>query len=167
MPHTAARCCCCNKQQHKTPRAQQYTSLLVPYAHGKLNGKHYRATPKPETHITRQVVENEGRCGEKIGNKAPIKRLCIQAAQQPPPATRQQATQLLGGTCTSMSASCVAAAATCCSYCGKQNPPPPNESRAIRREGHRAISAQLASRVVRACMSVMYLLAAWMGPFYE
>ena len=65
-----------------------------------------------------------------------------------------------------MSASCVAAAATCCSYCGKQNPPPPNESRAIRREGHRAISAQLASRVVRACMSVMYLLAAWDIFFY-
>ena len=31
VKHTAARCCC-NKQQHKTPRAQQYTSLLVPCA---------------------------------------------------------------------------------------------------------------------------------------
>ena len=57
MPHTAARCCC--KQQHKTPRAQQHTSLLVPCAHGKLNVKLYRTTPKPETHIRREAVENE------------------------------------------------------------------------------------------------------------
>ena len=47
------------QQQPKTPRAQQYTSLLVPCAHGKLNAKHYRTAPKPETHITRQVVEKK------------------------------------------------------------------------------------------------------------
>ena len=59
VPHTAARCCC-NKQQHnKTPRAQQYSSPLVPCAHGKLNVKHYRTTPKPETRITRQIVEKK------------------------------------------------------------------------------------------------------------
>ena len=46
---------CCNKQQHKTPRAHQHTSFLVPCAHGKLNVKLYRTTPKPETHITRVV----------------------------------------------------------------------------------------------------------------
>ena len=41
----------------------------------------------------------------------------------------------------------VAAAAACCSYCDNENPPPPNEVRAIRREGRRAISTQLAGRV--------------------
>ena len=41
----------------------------------------------------------------------------------------------------------VAAAAACCSYCDNENPPPANEARAIRGEGRRAISAQLAGRV--------------------
>ena len=102
VPHTVGRCCC-NKHQHETPRAQQYTCFLVPCAHGKLNVKHYQTTPKPETQITREVVKKL-RCGEKIENRAPQKR--IQATQPPPPASRQQATQLLGGTCTRMSASC-------------------------------------------------------------
>ena len=98
VPHTAARWC--NKQEQKTPRAQQYTSLLIPCAHGMLNVKHHRTTPKPETHVT----SGERSCaGEKIENSAPKKR--IQTAQPPPPATRQQATQLLDETCTSMSAS--------------------------------------------------------------
>ena len=65
----------------------------------------YRTTPKPETHITRQVSrERSCAVARKTENRAPEKR--IQAAQPPPPATRRQATQLLGGTCTSMSASC-------------------------------------------------------------
>ena len=61
MPHTAALCC--NKQQRKTPRAQQYTSLLIPCAHGKLDVKHRRTTPKPETHIT--AVEKEAALARK------------------------------------------------------------------------------------------------------
>ena len=48
--HTAARCC--NKQQ--TLRAQLYTSLLIPCAHGKLNVKQHRTTPKPETLVSQQ-----------------------------------------------------------------------------------------------------------------
>ena len=39
LPQTAARCC--NKQQQKTLRAQQYTSLFIPCAHGKLIVKHH------------------------------------------------------------------------------------------------------------------------------
>ena len=76
--------------------AQRYTSLLVPCAHGKPNVKHYRSTPKPETHtrITRQVVDNEAAlCGEKIENRAPKKR--IQAAQPPLPATRQSSNTII------------------------------------------------------------------------
>ena len=166
MPNTAA-CCCCNKQQHKTPRAQQYTSLLVPCAHGKLNVKHYRTTAKPETYHTSSSSKEAALCGEKIENRAAPKKR-IQAAQPPPPATRQQATQLLGVRVCRLAV--VAAAAACCSYCDKENPPPPNEARAIRREGRRAISAQLAGRVVRTLVHVISLLchlAAWMGPFYE
>ena len=69
----AARCC--NRAAEDTPRAQQHTSLLIPCAHGKLNVKHYRTTPKPETHIT-----SRGRscAGEKIENRAPKR---IQAQQ--------------------------------------------------------------------------------------
>ena len=68
-------------------------------AHGKLNVKHYRTTPKPKTHTTRQVVlEKEAALWRE--------KKRIQAAQPPLPATQQQATQLLGGTCTSMAASC-------------------------------------------------------------
>ena len=86
----------CNKKQQKTPHAQQYTSLLLPCAHGKLNVKHYRTSPKPETHVT-----SRGRscAGEKIENRAPKR---IQAQQQrhshhhpPPPRlppSRQQGT---------------------------------------------------------------------------
>ena len=62
----AARCC--NTAAEDTPRAQQHTSLLTPCAHGKLNVKHYRTTPKPDKHIT-----SRGRscAGEKIENRAP------------------------------------------------------------------------------------------------
>ena len=58
------------------PRAQQHTNLLIPCAHGKLNVKHYRTIPKPETHITRR---GRSRAGEKIENRAPKR---IQAQQQ-------------------------------------------------------------------------------------
>ena len=61
----AARCC--NRAAEDTPRVQQHRSLLTPCAHGKLNVKHYRTTPKPETHFT-----SRGRScvGEKIENRA-------------------------------------------------------------------------------------------------
>ena len=58
---------------------QQHTSLLVPCAYGKLNVKLYRTTPKPETHITRQVVEKETALWREY--RAPKKS--IQAAQRP------------------------------------------------------------------------------------
>ena len=77
MPHTAARCC--DKQQQKSPRAQQqYTSLLIPCAHGKLNGKQqHRTTPKPKTRIT--VVEEEAISGGSVcerENGAPKRIQC-------------------------------------------------------------------------------------------
>ena len=116
--------------------------------------------PRNRRHITRQVVvEKEAAlCGEKIENRAAPKKR-IQAAQPPPPATRQQATQLLGVRVCRLAV--VAAAAACCSYCDKENPPPPNEARAIRREGRRAISTQLAGRVVRACQSCISRPRRW------
>ena len=57
----------------------------------------------------------------------------------------------------------VAAAAACCSFRVYENPPPPNETRAIRREGRRAVSAQLAGRLVSTCI----LFRPWVGPFCE
>ena len=104
VPHTAARCCC-NKQQHKTPRAQQYESS------GAVRSRKAQCQALPhspetgDTHDSSSSREEAALCGEKIDNRAAPKKR-IQAAQPPPPATRQQATQLLGGTCTSMSASC-------------------------------------------------------------
>ena len=62
MPHTAVLCCK-KQQQQKTPRAQQYTSrLVISCAHGKLNVKHHRTTPKPEMHTT---VEKEAALATK------------------------------------------------------------------------------------------------------
>ena len=60
--------CCKKKQQQKTPRAQQYTStLVVPCAHGKLNVKHHRTTPKPEIRIYQyHSRERRSRAGQKI-----------------------------------------------------------------------------------------------------
>ena len=61
MPHTAA--CCFKQQQQKTPRAQENTlSPLIPCAHGKLNVKHHRTSPKPEIHI---AVEKEAALARK------------------------------------------------------------------------------------------------------
>ena len=64
----SARMICYERKQHGQghPSAQysyfllqQYMSLVVPCAHGKLNAKHCRTTPKPEAHMTRQVVGKE------------------------------------------------------------------------------------------------------------
>ena len=54
----------------------------------------------------------------------------------------------------------VAAAAACCSYCDNENLPPPNEARAIRKEGRRAICAQLAG-MVRTCQSCIFWPRGW------
>ena len=64
---TVARCCK-KQQQQKMPRTQQYTSsLLIPCAHGKLNVKHHRTRPKPES--------RERSCaGEKIEHQNVNKR---------------------------------------------------------------------------------------------
>ena len=88
--------------------------------------------------------------GEKIEHQ----NVCMQAAQ-PPPSTTTTTTHT---TCTSMSASCCCCCRSVLLLCGKENPPPPNEARAIRSEWRRAISAQLAGRVVHVS------LAAWVGP---
>ena len=91
VPHTAARCCC-NKQQH-TPRAQQYTSLVVPCAHGKLDVKHHRTTPKPETHVTRQVVIlRSSRVRSCAGEKIEYQNVYNKRHSHHHPRTRQQAT---------------------------------------------------------------------------
>ena len=69
MSHTTARCCKKQHQQQKTPRAQQYTSsLLVPCAHGKLNVKHHRTTPKPEIYAN-ITVEKEAALARKFSTK--------------------------------------------------------------------------------------------------
>ena len=52
------------------------SSLLIPCAHGKLNVKHHRTTPKPEMHIYHSR-ESRSCAGEKVEHQ---KR--IQAAQQ-------------------------------------------------------------------------------------
>ena len=97
---------CCKKQQHKTPRAQQHTSLLAPCAHGKLNVKLYRTTPKPETHITRQVVENEAALWRE-NRKLSTKKTCMYRSGTATITRHTTASNtLLGVTCTSMSASC-------------------------------------------------------------
>ena len=64
MTHTAhhtpplSAVCCKQQQKHKTPRAQHCTSnLLIPCAHGKLNVKHHRTTPKPEIHVAVEKAE--------------------------------------------------------------------------------------------------------------
>ena len=168
----AARCC--NRAAEDTPRAQQHTSLLIPCAHGKLNVKHYRTTPKPETHIT-----SRGRscAGEKIENRAPKRIQAHQQQQQrhshhypsPPrlPPTRTTRHSKEHNFWVELVRVCrlavVAAAAACCSFRDYENPPPPNEARAIRREGRRAVSAQLAGTVVRTCM----IFWPWVGPFCE
>ena len=52
--------CCKKQQQQKTFRAQQYTSsLLIQCAHGKLNVKHHRTTPKPATHPSTTAEKDE------------------------------------------------------------------------------------------------------------
>ena len=57
---------CCKKQQQKTPRAQQYTSsLVIPCAHGKLNVKHHRTTPKPKIHTIITAEKDEAVLGRK------------------------------------------------------------------------------------------------------
>ena len=59
---------CCKKQQHRTPRAQQYTSsLLIPCADGKLIVKHHRTTPDPEIHIT--IEQAEAALARKLSTK--------------------------------------------------------------------------------------------------
>ena len=146
----AARCC--NRAAENTPRAQQHTSLLIPCAHGKLNVKHYRTTPKPETHITRR----RSCAGEKLKNRAP-KRIQAQRLSSSGAATttrhhrdyhpyvRQSKEHNywveLVRVCR---LAVVAAAGACYSFRDFENPPPPNETRAIRREGRRAVPAQLA-----------------------
>ena len=57
---------CCKKQQQKTPRAQQYTSsLVISCAHGKLNIKHHRTTPKPKIYTTITAEKNEAALARK------------------------------------------------------------------------------------------------------
>ena len=115
----------------------------IPCAHGNLNGKH--------------LTRRERSCaGGKKENRRPKK--CIQAAQLPPPPTRPQATYLLGEYCKSVLPSCSPAR---CSYCDNENPPPPNKARFTRREGRRAIAAQLAGREVRTCQLCIFWPRGW------
>ena len=58
--------CCKKQQQQKTPRAQQYTSsLVIPCAHGKLNVKHHRTTPKPAIHTSITAEKDEAALARK------------------------------------------------------------------------------------------------------
>ena len=58
--------CCKKQQQQQTPRAQQYTSSFVtPCAHGKLNVKHHRTTPKPAIHTSITAEKDEAALARK------------------------------------------------------------------------------------------------------
>ena len=117
--------------------------------------------PRNRRHMSRvKKLRKKLRCGEKIENRAPKKRTCIQAAQQPPPATRQQHNYWveLVRVCRLV---VVAAAAVCCSYCDNEDQPPPNEARAIRSEGRRAIPVRLAGRVIHTCLSCIFWPRGW------
>ena len=131
----------------------------MPCAHGKLNVEHHRTTPKPETHI----ASRERSCaGDKIENtpESTKKNVSKRHSRHHPPHNSKQHYYWveLVRVCR---LAVVAAAAACCSYCDNENPPPPNEARAIRREGRRAISAQLAGRVVRTCQSCVFWPRGW------
>ena len=71
MPHTASRRSllpAARSSSRRRPRAQEYTSsLVIPCAHGKLNVKHHRTTPKPEIRIYQyHSRERRSRAGQKI-----------------------------------------------------------------------------------------------------
>ena len=111
----------------------------------------YRTTPKPETRIACQVVEEEAALWRENRNRAPAKKIKRHSHHHPPHDSKQRNYWMkLVRVCR---LDVVAAAAACCSYCDEENSPPPNEARAIRREGRRAISTQLSRRVVRTCQS--------------
>ena len=166
LPHTAARCC--NKQQQETPRAQQYTSLLIPCAHGKLNVKHHRTTPKPETHITSKRKKLRWRENRKYSTKT------YTTAQPPPPAitttdyrpydSKQQHNYWveLVRVCR---LAVVAAAAACCSCCYDEDPTTLTRHGLL--EGRCFADFlprwQAGWYFIRTCM---YLLAAWVELFY-
>ena len=125
----------------------------------------------PDNPETGGTVTRRGRgcTGEKTGNRAP-KRIQPQLLQPPPPATTTTTTThatarniIIGWNMYEWLA-VVASAAACCS-CRDENPPPPNEARAIRKEGRRAVSAQLAGR--GWYVHDMHLLAGWVGPCCE
>ena len=103
----------------------------------------------PETGDTYHTSSRERSCaGEKIGNnRAPKKRIQVAhtSHHHPSHVSKQQHNYWveLVRVCR---LAVVAAAAACCSYRDNENPPPLNGARAIRREGRRAISAQLAGR---------------------
>ena len=105
----------------------------------------------PDNRETGGTYHSRGRscAGEKIEHQNLYKRHSHHPPPRRPPPTRQQAILLLGGIVRVSLLAVVAAAAACCSYCDNEHPPPSNEARAIRRGARRALSAQLAGRVVR------------------
>ena len=65
-PRLFALCCKKQQQKQKTPRAQQHTSsLVIACAHGKLNVKHHRTTPKPEVHTSVTAERDEAALARK------------------------------------------------------------------------------------------------------
>ena len=73
---------CCKKEQQQTPRAQQCTSsLVIPCAHGKLNVKHHRKTPRPEIHTSMTAEKDEAALARKL-YRAPKRTQAAQLQQQ-------------------------------------------------------------------------------------
>ena len=73
---------CCKKEQQQTPRAQQCTSsLVIPCAHGKLNVKHHRKTPRPEIHTSMTAEKDEAALARKL-YRAPKRTQTAQQQQQ-------------------------------------------------------------------------------------
>ena len=108
--------------------------------------KQHRTTPKPETHIT---AEEEAALSRKQSTKTLTSGTATTHHDDdnyhPHDSKQHNYWVELVRVCR---LAVVAPAAACCSCCDNENPPPPNEARAIGSEGRRAISAQLAGRVV-------------------
>ena len=131
--------------------AEDSTRSAVHESSDAVRSRKAQCEAPPDNRETGGTYHSRGRscAGEKIEHQNLYKRHSHHPPPRRPPPTRQQAILLLGGIVRVSLLAVVAAAAACCSYCDNEHPPPSNEARAIRRGARRALSAQLAGRVVR------------------
>ena len=166
----AARCC--NKKQQKTLRARSSTRAFRYRALAQSSMSSNPRQPRNRRHIS--TVEEEAAPARtyKIVHQNVYKHSSNSSTATTtrhhhdyhPPGSKEHNCLVEGVRVCRPPV--VAAAAACCSYRDNEHPPPPNGARAIGREGRRAVSAQLAGRVVRTCTKY-YLLGALVGAFCE